>query len=346
MHRINGRMRPYMRFLDKETRESCLKASGDWRKFKPKWWKNCSSRNDVSFKAAIWGSTFYANYAPSKELGFQAVLPVTKRWVDQFGNVVKQEIVDIKVLVTWDPKRIGSSIPANGALAQKHNLTQGDLAEFIAWHELGHNYVSIALPKDVVVALFTKHSELYRHLQEFYADMTAIRHVSPRARRIPCMMRLNELDHNDNKEAHTRAARGIASVLLTEFMLHPEDWPSVHFPPVVPDKDIELNVIKYVYEHWDTKWSIKEDLKLREIAETTMRKQAKSILKSKGRIKLANKLNFNLYHEYDAQDLLKREAWIKTQLQKLISDGRADIKDRSQNSSPQRIDWPKSANKN
>ena len=314
------------RFLRGENRKIFQKTKTDWKKFRPKWWKSCSSQKAVSFNASMWGSTFKANYLPSGTTGFQAVVPEYRIMQDKQGNLWKV-VVDIKVLVTWHPSRIDSKSQLGGGLANKHGLTMNDFAETVTWHELGHNYVTVALPKKDVLMLYMKHKDLYDRLQEFYADMTAIRHVGPHARRLPCLMRLNELDDRDDSDPHYSAARGVAALLVTEFMMHPEKWPSVHFPAELPEQeDLERYLFRYIYENWDKTWTIQEDLALRDLTEKYMRKEARNMLRKRGLMRLPNGQKMNLVPFNDRKMREEREAWYIKQLKVLRDSKRTDKK--------------------
>jgi len=197
--------------------------------FQPKWWPACSSNSATKFPASIWGRKFVANYVPARALGQQSV-STRGRYV-RTRNGYEYKVTEIQVRVMWKPGMVDDPNPVTTTLAEQNNICRSDIGEVIVWHELGHNYITNALAVNHVVELYTNYRVLYSHLQEFYADLTALRHASPHARRVTCQMRLGALDFYDDNEPHTRAAHGIASLLITEMILHPEDWPSVHFPP-------------------------------------------------------------------------------------------------------------------
>jgi G3E family GTPase len=165
---------------------------------------------------------------------------------------------------------------------------------------------------------------LFQHLQEFYADMTALYHCSPRARLAVLMVRLDELTWYRQEGAHARAAHAIGALVLSEFLADPNAWPSVHFPPKVPDRDAERNTLVYVYEHFDPNWTLDEDRALRRKTERFIRAKGETVLRTKGRIDLPNGLAFWIMATNDREEQPKRDKWVAERLAAIIASGRAD----------------------
>ncbi len=277
---------------------------------RPKWWSKCGSSSNISFRARIWNKNFTANYMPSTAIGFQAPVGIKN------GK--------IQIIVSWRPSMVGNPNPANGKLAKKHKLSKGDLQEAIIWHELGHNYVTYFLPIRHVIELYNNHYMLFEKLQEFYADLTSLYHGSPRSRLAAMFLRLSVFKHYDETECHTRAAHAIGSLIVTEMLANPSKWPSILFPPKVPEKNIERETIQYVYRNIDTKWTLAEDRQLREFIYKFIKKKGDSILKKRGTIPLTDKLAFKLMVGEDRKLQNKRDAWVAEKLKGLIASGRAD----------------------
>jgi len=277
---------------------------------RPGWWKYTRSSSNKSFRAEIWGRPLTVNFMPSGMIGGMAP-------VDIIGG-------KLQVIVTWRPTLVDDPDPAEGRLAKAHGMSKGHIAEAIIWHELGHNYISSLLPLRDVLKLYSDYSMLFYHLQEFYADMTSLHHCSPTARRVVMMLRIDSLEEDRRSEPHTRAALGIGSPLLTQFLAEPEKWPSVHFPPEVPEKDTERNTLVYVYDHIDPNWTLAEDRELSEFVSKFTRANGENILRRRGRIDLPNKLAFMLMATDDRELEPKRDEWVKVQLGKVIESGRAD----------------------
>jgi len=277
---------------------------------RPKWWKACMSTSNKSFRARIWGRSFTANYMPSEMLGVQAAVGIRR------GKIM--------VIVSWRPNMVDNPRPLGGALAKRHELSKGNLGEVIVWHELGHNYITNFLPLRHVIELYNNHNLLFHHLQEFYADMTALYHCSPRSRRTALMFRLSAIDANREAECHTRGALTIGSVVLAEFLASPDDWPSVHFPPEVPAKDVERMTLIYVYENFDKNWTLAEDRALREVVSKLNHAQGERMLRKKGELALCNDLKVNVMEPSDREFKLQRDQWVADRLKALIASGRAD----------------------
>jgi len=318
--------------LDPNHRRLVMQMDKTARGFKPeKWWDNTKSPKNTSFKAAIWGKTFTANYMPTEILGVQALLPQGE--YDRNGNFV---VTKLDVVVSWRPNYVNKPDPLKGALAERHDLKVRHLGELIVWHELGHNYITTFLPVRTVVALYNQEAMAFTNLHEFYADMTAVYHSSPKASLAALMFRLDSLDFYDEMESHTRAAHGIGSLLLAEFLANPDKWPNVHFPPSVPDKQVELNTLIYIYEHFDPKWSVAEDAQLRTLVNTYLKRYGRKTLTTGGKIQLPNRLHMYLMAAQDREPQEKRDKWVAEQLEKIIKSGRADKLEEGKT-----IKWPR-----
>ena len=288
----------------------------------PSWWKHCKSNGNVTFDAKIWNRSFKANYIPSAALGAQGISEVRD------GKLV--------IFVTWQPQLVDNPEAMEDPLSKAHKLTKAHIAECIVWHELGHNYITEFLPADQVLKLYENYTMLFHQLQEFYADMTALYHAGPKGRRCQLFIRMIGLAMNLENDPHMRAAYGIGSIFLAEWLADPENidkkWPHVHLPGKVPTKDIERNVLAYIYNKFDPRWSLAEDRQMREIVHKTLltRKsgqrwaEGERILRTKGTIELANKLQYRMMPADDRPHKAKRDAWVKQQLQKAIKARKAD----------------------
>lgn len=281
---------------------------------RPKWWPSVKSTTPVSFRASMWGKTFPANYQPSSgTLGVQYPVdydPKTNRLI---------------IVVSWRPNFIDNPKPLGGWLAKRMDMRQADFAQCTAWHELGHNYISLHLPAEDAIELYVNYGALFSCVQEFYADLTALRHASPKAVRTMMMFRLDDLYNPSDSESHSRGAtHGTGSLMLSEFLAHPDAWPMVHFPPEVPADQIEINTLKYIYEHFDLKWSLAEYKLLHDFIDGWVKKNGDAVLRSKGLVKLPNGLEYHVMEPDDRDWQTKRDAWVADKLAELIKSGRAD----------------------
>jgi len=316
-------IRRHQRFFNREQRSDLAYIQKSAKYFRPKWWGKCSHSSNISFQAELWNRPLMANYMPTRTLGAQSVQAEGEVRVDRRGRV-ERKITKLNVIVTWKPSMVNSTTPATGRLAEIHKMKQGDLGEVIVWHELGHCYITNYLPMEHVIELYEQHAMLFGHLQEFYADLTALYHASPRARRVTLMLRLDGLDRYDESEEHARASHAIGALLLHSVLANPDDWPSFHFPPAVPQQQVELNTIIYLYEHMDPNWTIKEARALRELARSFIKKSGEKTLSARGVFPLPNKLKFSLMAGQDHKHQAKRDEYVARKLEALIESGRAD----------------------
>lgn len=278
------------------------------REVRPQWWRHVSSAKPVSFTASIWGRDFIANYQPSGEVGYMKPVDIVN------GK--------LRVLVTWRPGLVDQDRVLGGVLARRHRIRARDLAETIAWHELGHNYICEFLPTEDVMALFKSNRDLYMSLQELYADMTALHHAGPRARLATLLFRLDCLEKYHHHECHTRAAHAIGAILLAEFLEHPKRWPSVQFPACVPTGHAELNTIGYVYQNLAPSWTLAEDKALRQLVHDWITRHGEAALKKKGKLVLPNGLHMHILCDEDTKLQQQRDAWVRKMLHAGLKAGR------------------------
>jgi len=295
--------------------------------YRPRWWKATHASSEVKFRAGIWGRNFVANYRPSTAVGYQAIRAEGRYVNTKDGE--KFVPTKLEVWVTWKASMVDSPKAGEGGLAKHQGLTEGHMAEAIVWHELGHNYVTEFIPMKSVVALYTDHRLLFSHLQEFYADLTAIYHGSPKARLNAMLFRLNELAGNGFSEynrdsAHTRGAHAIGALFLAKVLEDPKAWPSIHLPPEVPEKDVELKLINYVYETIEPTWTFREDEAWREFVGDWVKKYGTRALRSKGQVQLPNDLEFRIMFAEDRENQEARNRWLAAKLKAAIASGRAD----------------------
>ncbi len=278
--------------------------------YRPVWWKNCRSSSNVSFRAKIWNRSFTANYMPSSSFGFQAPVGIKDG--------------EIQVIVSWQPNMVDNPGAFNGPFAEGRNLTRANVVEAIIWHELGHNYITKFLPLQHVITLYNEHHMLFTHLQEFYADMTTLYHASPRAALAMLWTRVSSLRYYSEAECHDRASHAIGALLLADMLSKPDKWPSIHFPPKVPESRIELNTLVYALDKLDPKWSIGEDQALRVMVKKFIFSQGEKVLRSRGTLVLPNRQSFKLMATDDRDLQVKRDAWVAGRLKAIIASGRAD----------------------
>jgi hypothetical protein len=228
------------------------------------------------------------------------------------------------VIVSWKPNLVDSPHPAEGSLAELHEIRKGDLGEVVVWHELGHNYITVFLPLRHAITLYNEHFMLFSHLQEFYADITALYHSSPKARLTTLFLRTDALQWYRESEPHTRGAHAIGSIILATVLENPKAWPSFRLPGKVPQENIELNTIRYLYDHIDTDYSLEEDRALRDMINDWIRRHGEEALRRKGEIILPNKLSMMIMAGDDRKAQSERDAWVADKLKEAIAAGLTD----------------------
>ncbi|MEM6551865.1 MAG: hypothetical protein AAF750_07035 [Planctomycetota bacterium] len=315
--------RQHVRHLSSAQKRAVAAMARDvLRQKPPTWWKNTRSSTPVSFKAEIWDKRFTANYKPTDTTGVQALSIRQTGWKRTRNGY--EPVLRLDIIVSWRPKHIDSDEPAEGLIAKSHGYTQGDLAEVIVWHELGHNYLSAHFSIDQTITLYTQHEELYVTLQEFFADMTAVAHAGHHARRAAMQMRLFELDQYDDDAPHNRGSHGVGAIFIHDVLNHPDKWPSVRLPPAVPKQQIELNTIIYAYENWAADWSFAEAVRLQKLMQDYVKRNGETTFRRKGEITLPNRLEMQLMVSDDRDHQKERDAWVAKRLQQLIAQGRTD----------------------
>jgi hypothetical protein len=309
------------RELDADARRDIAYMRNSVADFRPLWWKNCQSSSAITFKANIWNRQFTANYMPSQSVGHQS------------AGIMNGQVV---ALVSWRPEYVGSQKTFNNEemmrihgiyvpRAEEFGFSMGTMAETIAWHELGHNYITISLTAEQLITLYREHRLLFGCLQEFYADLTALYHGYPDSRLFTFLFRTAELEHYDEGESHCRGcAHGTGALILHRVLMDPDSWPSFHLPGKVPPSNVEINTIKYLRANVDTNWSLEEDRNLRMFLKKWIFTHGANALRQKGRILLPSKQVMYLVYVDDREEQRKRDEWVKTRLEMLIKAGKTD----------------------
>ncbi len=322
-------LRRYTRHLDRQQKRDLSAMQRSIKDIRPDWWEKTQSVRPVSFKAEIWGRTFTANYKPQDTTGVQFLVPVYEH--DRYGF---PHLKDVAVVVSWRPGHVDSPAPASGKIGETHGYTNGDLAEVIVWHELGHNYISNNFNLRQKIELYTQHETLYHHLQEFYADATALAHTSPKARRAVLQMRLHGLGSYNRNGAHDRAAHAIGAIVLAQILENPQDWPSFHLPPSVPKQQVELNTIIYCYETMDPNWTYAEATALQDLIKDYIKKHGDKTFRTMGEVQLPDDQTMMLLSMADSRLQPERDQWMARKLQAAIDAGHADTLEQGETYDP------------
>ena len=299
----------HARHLTGPQRADVTYMRGACKEYRPAWWKYTKYSKNITFTATIWDRSFKANYMPSEMMGFQMPVGIDER-TGRF-----------QVVVSWQPHKVDSPEEYEGRYEKAHRLTEGDVAEAIVWHELGHNYITQGLHASLIIKLYSDHRLLFQALQEFYADMTAMYHCSPQGRKATMMIRTPELSWNDVNDPHMRAAHAIGAYLLANVLADVSAWPSFRLPTKVPTEGVERNTILYMYQHIDPRYTLAEDRALREMVGKFLRTQGASILRKHGTVRLPSGQEFILTTAQDRANQAQRDAWVKAELEKAIASG-------------------------
>ncbi|MBN1554117.1 MAG: hypothetical protein JXA11_05185 [Phycisphaerae bacterium] len=312
---------PKMRLkLSSRQRRDVIYMRSTAEEFHPSWWKYTRSPKNCSFKAQIWGRWFTANYMPSQTLlGEQRAVGIRR------GR--------LQIVVSWQPTYVDNPKPFtnNNSFhvfipdAKDYDFTIGTMAEVIVWHELGHNYVNLNLPLQQIIRLYNDYTYLFHHLQEFYADLTALYHAGPPGRLFTMRLRMMNLVDYEESSIHTRGcAHAVGALLTAKFLSEPDKWPSVHFPGKVPPEEVERYTILYLYRHIEPSWTLAEDRQLREFINVWVRNQGEKALRRKGRVSLPNGQTMMLLAGQDREYQRQRDRWIQRKLEEIIAAKRAD----------------------
>ena len=298
----------YSRDFSLKQKQDVIYMNRSAKEYRPDWWKYTKSSTNISFPITMWGKRFVANYMPTEMLGAQTFM-----W--------NEKTQQYEIVVTWQPHVVDSPKPLGGDAAEAHQLREGDEAEGIVWHELGHNYIASGFSNQQLGELYTNYSILFHSLQEFFADMTALYYCSPPGRKSIMLLRIEEINWNDVNDPHARGALGIGAYILATVLMNPEKWPSFHLPTMVPDGDTERKTILYMYEHLDPHYSLEEDRQLRDLIGDLIKQQGSAIFRSKGTVPLPNKLEYKITTSEDRDLQIKRNQWVADTLKKAIEAG-------------------------
>ncbi len=275
--------------------------------FRPAWWKSCKSTSSERIRARIWNRNIVASYVPADAPGMNAQVRPGGR---------------MAITVSWNPSLVDSTTPQGGRLANRHDLTRGDIGEVIVWRQLGYSYMAASLPGKTLLSLYNENQHLYQHLQMFFANLTSMYHCSPKARRTAMLLYAGTLTRPDSaSEAYVRSVRALASLMTAVVLAEPKAWPSVKLPMTVPGKQTEKRVGTALLNDVDPGWTLAEDRALREVLMAFFRTNAQGAFRSRGRLILPNRHVFMLMEPDDREHQAKRDAWVKARLTDAIDQG-------------------------
>ena len=293
------------------------------RKAEPKWWKHCDSKTPASFTAKIWSKRFKINYKPSESLGLQ--------------RQVELEDGSLAVIVCWRPQYMGEHRIMSGRAIEKmlnhsyphieaDKFSYNNLATTVAWHELGHNYITKSLPEAHIRKLYEDHRELFKNLQELYADLTVLHHGPTASKLFTMMFRAPSLMFYNQFECHARGCgHAVGALLLSEILKNPKKWPSFKFPGIWPKLDIERFAIAYTFANLSKKnWTFAEDKALASLVKGWCKQYGDKALRTKGKIFLRNGLKMNIVANEDYKLQLERDKWVAKKLTGLKKKGKTD----------------------
>ena len=280
------------------------------RDHRPSWWSKTRSMEPITFAARIWRKDFKVNYMPSSMLG--AMAPI-----GMIGD-------KLAVIVTWRPHMVDSPTKFLKGMPRLHGLCEGDLAEAIVWHELGHNYICLALSPEALLECYQKHPNLFSCLQEFYADMTAMYYCSPAGRRALLMSRGSLIVRLKAGDPHSCPALAMGTLILHQVLLEPEKWPSFHLPSKMVGEAAEQSCIRYMFVNLDPNYTLREDRALREVLGNYVWRHGADMLRSGGSMPLPSGHSFRFYGDEDNKVRPRRISWVVKQLEKARIAGLTD----------------------
>ena len=257
------------------------------------WWKLCKGGKKFAFRPVVWNRRLDADYQPTNTGA-------------KYTNTEGQVHFDIG----WDPADMESS--ANG----EHGFTKGEIAELSIWMTLGSADAWPMVPISSLENTTEDGRTALTRFVDFRSCVTGACYGSPRVRRWALFLYLNTYLPKYNKMSTQMSREAVGAMFLHELLANPAKYPSIKLPKSLPDDNTEEKCAGQV-KAWIERhpWTLAEDQSLRDMLKRFATANSATVYKT-ATVVLPDKLSVALDPEKDKPLAQKRDAWIKSQLQK------------------------------
>jgi hypothetical protein len=259
----------------------------------PAWWKLCKAGKKIAFHPTVWNRRLDADFDPGNT-------------GCKYNNTDGSARFDLG----WDVGDMDST--ARG----EHGFTKGEIAELGVWMTLGSADAWTMVPISAMENTTEDSRAALTRYIDFRSCVTGAYYGSPRSRRWALFLYLNTYLPKYSKMSTQMSREAVGAMLINELLANPEKYPSIQLPKALPDdrtEDAAAGAVKSWIERHP--WTLAEDIALRESIKQFAVANSASVLKT-DTVKLPNKLLVSLDPEKDKPLALKRDAWIRSRLQK------------------------------
>ncbi len=260
---------------------------------RPAWWTECKAGKKTQIRPILWSTRLNVMYDPNtNNVNFAGFGPTTL------------------LTVGWKPDEVDNTAHA------EHGFSKGELQTMSIWGGLGMGQAWVAATS----ATMSNDEKTRVHLSRYLAFRNNVSNVyygTPRSRRWSFWLYLAAYMDKYAKMPEVECRKVIGSMLLAEVLANPARYPSFKLPAKMPTEKFDARLAdhyrQFVEKH---SWTVAEDKALREAFKAFAIANEKDVFKS-CKVQLPNGQIHSLEStEDDAPLRVKREAWIKAQLDK------------------------------
>lgn len=260
---------------------------------RPAWWMECKAGKKLQIRPVLWNTRLNVMYDPnSANINFSGFGP------------------DTLLTVGWKPSEVDNTAHA------EHGFSKGELQTMSIWGALGMGQAWGTATSGAIGNDEKTRAHLSKYLA-FRNNVSSIYYGTPRSRRWSFWLYLAAYMDKYSKMPEVECRKVIGSMLFAEVLANPAKYPSLTPPAKMPADKLDAKLADHYRLFVEKRsWTLAEDKAIREAVKAFANSNEKDVFKT-GKVQLPNGLTHLL--DSTAEDTPyreKREAWIKTHLEK------------------------------
>ncbi len=257
---------------------------------RPAWWVQIKAGKKMAFQPTVW-RPINATYDPAGK---------TSVAIAYNGS-------QMLLTLTWDVADMDNPKEA------EHGFSKGELNNLSVWGILGMAEAWMVVPMTLQANLDEKGKAMLMRFIDFRANATGVYYGSPRARRWGLWLYCAAYLEKYAKMQTVNSRKAMAAMFVAEVVGHHAKYPSIPWPQELPAEGAEEKMALHLKD-WMEKngWTLAEDKALRDAMKTFALANDKVM----GKASLPNGTAVAFDPEQDAENRVKRDAWVKAAFDK------------------------------
>jgi hypothetical protein len=243
----------------------------------------------------VWGQSLGATFDPDAKTAIQL------NFVN--GNP--------SIIVKWDASEMDSTAQA------EHGFTKGELNDLLVWEIMGTSQSWTMVPVRSQMNMDQPAQQLLSRYLDFRGNVAGLYYGNPRARRWCIWLDMAAWNGEYEKMPTVNSRKAIGAMMMQEFLLHRQKYPSIEMPqslsPDGAEDNLAAHLRQWVQEHPLT---LAEDQALRDAVKTFAAANALNV-RTSGSVKLPSGLQVALDPEKDKSNAAERGRWVSEHLNAL-----------------------------